>query len=285
MIRSTSLFLITLFVLAGCGVPHEEHDDVLDNLESTQISLSETMKDKEALDEKLRTEIDTLNERIDTVNAEKTALEEELDEAHGDIELYESRKGSLEESLEANREELDELREARRQTEKRLEEYREVAEQLAGMIEAGQLSVTIRQGRMVINMDDDILFDSGRTDIKSDGQEALADLAEVLQDITDREFLIAGHTDDVPISSGRFGSNWELSTARSVEVVTFLQDNGVSPQHLAAAGYGEHDPIASNDDDEGRAQNRRIEIVLMPSIDELPSLPDEVLDDQETASN
>ena len=277
--------LLAVLLVAACGVPQEKHDETLDNLEQTEVDLAETEREKAELEEQLTAEIETLDDRVDTLQAEKEVLEEDLEEARGDIELYETRKGSLEESLEANRQELDELREARRQTEERLEVYRDVAEQLASMIEAGQLSVDIRQGRMVINLDDDILFDSGRTAVKSDGQDALEDLAGVLEDIDDREFLIAGHTDNIPIQSGRFDSNWELSTARAVEVVKHLQDKGVSPNSLVAAGYGEHDPIASNETEETRAQNRRIEIVLMPSIDELPDLPDDVLDDdQETAA-
>ena len=282
---SPSLLAIALLALvAACGIPEEQHDDVLDELEQTQIDLAETERDKDELEETLTNEINALDDRVEELHAENDELQDELEEARGDIDLYESRAGSLEESLEANRQELDELREARRQTEERLDVYREVAEQLAGMIEAGQLSVDIREGRMVINLDDDILFDSGRTAIKSDGQTALEELAEILDDIEEREFLIAGHTDNIPISSSRFDSNWELSTARAVEVVRFLQDEGVPPRNLVAAGYGEHDPIASNDEAETRALNRRIEIVLMPSIDELPDLPDDVIDERETAS-
>ncbi len=270
-----SIFLI--LALTACGVSQDIHDEVLDELEATQIELSNTERDKAQMEEELSAEIETLNQRIEELSEENHALEEELAEARADLELYEHRKGSLEESLEANRQELDDLREARRQTEERLQVYREVAEQLAGMIEAGQLSVTIRDGRMVINLDNEILFASGSTNIRQDGQEALQELATVMQDLEDRNFLVAGHTDNVPIGSARFSSNWELSTARAVEVVEFLQQNDVNPRNLAAAGYGEYDPIASNDDEDGRALNRRIEIILMPSIDELPALPDDLL--------
>ncbi len=277
MVRSSFVALLIVFLLTACGVPQEEHDEVLAFLENTQMELADTQRAKADLEEQLSGEIAALNDRIDEVSAEKASLQEELEVTKGDLALYESRKGSLEEALEASREELDELREARRQTEERLQVYRHVASQLASMVEAGQLSVTIRDGRMVINLADDILFDSGRTDIKNEGQEALVELAEVLQDFENRSFLIAGHTDNVPIRSARFGSNWELSTARAVEVVQFLQENGVDPTNLAAAGYGEYDPIASNDDPETRALNRRIEIILMPTIDELPSIPEDLL--------
>lgn len=278
---SIPLLLIAMLVVA-CGIPQEEHDQVLENLEDTKISLAETEREKAELDDELTAQIEGLDERIEELLAEKSSIEEELETAQADLDLYESRSGSLEEALQANREELDELRLARQQTEERLKVYREVASQLASMVEAGQLSVTIRDGRMVINLADDILFDSGRTVIKSEGEGALEELAEVLSDFTDRNFLIAGHTDNIPIRSGRFGSNWELSTARAVTVVQFLQDEGVDPGNLAAAGYGEFDPIASNEDADTRALNRRIEIILMPSIEELPAIPDDLLDENES---
>jgi chemotaxis protein MotB len=119
------------------------------------------------------------------------------------------------------------------------------------------------------------LFDSGRTDIKAEGQAALVDVAKVLATIPDRNFLVAGDTDNLPIHTARFPSNWELSTARAVEVTKFLIVNGMRPQVLAAAGYGEFDPVAPNDSPEHQAQNRRIEIVLQPNLADLPSL-DEV---------
>ena len=275
MLRMT-IVVVLVILLAACGrVSTADHEAVLHELEDTQIELADTERQRAELE----AEVATLNQRIEELQEERASLKSELEVAKGDLELYESRKGSLEEALEANREELNELREARRQTEKRLQEYRQVAAQLASMVEAGQLSVTIRDGRMVINLDNEILFASGRKDIQQEGQEALRSLAGVLQDIEGRNFLVAGHTDNVPISSARFNSNWELSTARAVEVVQFLQGEGVSPGVLAAAGYGEYDPIASNEEPETRALNRRIEIILMPSIHELPALPDDLFEE------
>ena len=104
------------------------------------------------------------------------------------------------------------------------------------MIDAGQLKVVIRDGRMLIALPNDVLFDSGKTDIKPDGQAALAKVAQVLATIADRNFLVAGHTDDVPIHTARFPSNWELSTARAVEVdASSWSPNGMKP---AGAGGG-----------------------------------------------
>jgi chemotaxis protein MotB len=116
-----------------------------------------------------------------------------------------------------------------------------------------------------------VLFDSGKTVIKPAGQTALARVAQVLAGITDRKYQVAGHTDDVPIHSARFPSNWQLSTARAVEVVNFLITGGMKAQQLSAAGYGEFDPVAPNDTPENRALNRRIEIVLEPNLADLPA--------------
>ena len=92
-----------------------------------------------------------------------------------------------------------------------------------------------------------MLFDSGKTDIKGSGQDALRQVATVLKTISDRHFQVAGDTDNVPIQTALFPSNWELSTRRAVEVVHFLVAQGMRPQLLSAAGYGEFDPISPND--------------------------------------
>jgi len=123
-----------------------------------------------------------------------------------------------------------------------------------------------------VELSENILFDSGKDELKKEGQEALTQVAGVLSSIANRDFQIAGHTDNIPIKSAKFPSNWELSTARAVEVTRFLADKGVDPSRLSAAGYADTQPVASNSDGDGRRQNRRIEIVLMPNLDELPDL-------------
>ena len=136
----------------------------------------------------------------------------------------------------------------------------------------GQLKVTIRNGRMLIVLPNDVLFDSGKTDLKPAGKAALTQVAQALATIGDRRFLVAGHTDNAPIKTARFPSNWELSTARAVEVARLLIAGGIKPQVLGAAGYAEFDPVASNDDPVTKAQNRRIEIILEPNLSDLPNL-------------
>lgn len=154
--------------------------------------------------------------------------------------------------------------------------YREFVSRFQSMIDAGQLTVRVERGRLVIEMPQDILFDTGRAIISPPGRDALLEIAAVLATFDDRKFQVEGHTDNVPIRNDRFPSNWELSTARALAVVRLFLEAGVSPENVSAAGYGEHQPRAANDSDAGRALNRRIEIVMLPNLDilgnEIPDL-------------
>lgn len=117
---------------------------------------------------------------------------------------------------------------------------------------------------------DKILFDSGEAAISKRGEEVLARVGAVLAAIDDKQIQVSGHTDRTPISdklTGQFPTNWELSTARAINVVRFLSEKAsVPPQRLVASGYGEYHPIANNKTAAGRARNRRIEILLTPSL-------------------
>jgi chemotaxis protein MotB len=125
---------------------------------------------------------------------------------------------------------------------------------------------------MVVELPDNILFESGEAELKEAGRQALSEVVDVLRTIERREFQVAGHTDNVPIRSRRFPSNWELSTARAVSVAKFMIERGLDPSRISAAGHADTAPVASNDTPEGRAQNRRIEIILLPNLEELPDL-------------
>jgi chemotaxis protein MotB len=149
--------------------------------------------------------------------------------------------------------------------EKKSAEYEKMASALKRQIEDGRIELTELRGKMTVKMKDKILFSSGSAKIGKDGQEALRAVADVLAGVQGKVVRVEGHTDNVPLGRGPFATNWELSTARALAVVRLLQDAGVEPARLAAAGYGEFQPIASNETPEGRSENRRIEIVLAPS--------------------
>jgi chemotaxis protein MotB len=131
-------------------------------------------------------------------------------------------------------------------------------------------TVTIKQvsDRLTINMVEKVLFDSGQAQIKPDGQKILKHVGDVLKDVSDKQIRIEGHTDSVPIGTklrDKFETNWELSTSRATNVVRYLIEEGrVDRGLISASGYADTRPIATNDSEDGKASNRRIEIVLYP---------------------
>lgn len=133
-----------------------------------------------------------------------------------------------------------------------------------------ELTVTMRDGKVYVSMSDKLLFKSGSPDVEAKGKDALKKLAEVLNKNSDVSIAIEGHTDNVPIKTAQFKDNWDLSTARATNVVRLLTDEyGMDAKRLTAAGKGEFSPIADNSTPEGKAKNRRTEIVLSPKLDEL----------------
>jgi chemotaxis protein MotB len=144
--------------------------------------------------------------------------------------------------------------------------YEDMTAGLKSEIANGQVQITQLQGKLTVNLVDQILFDSGSAEVKGDGKKVLSKVADALNKIADKDIRIEGHTDNKPLSAAlqsKFPSNWELSTARATSVARYLQDHAkVTPERLIAAGYGEFHPKVSNETPEGRAKNRRIEIVL-----------------------
>jgi len=136
------------------------------------------------------------------------------------------------------------------------------------------LTVEQRNGKVYVSMENKLLFESGSWAVNSEGRRAVEQLGTVLADNPDIAVLIEGHTDNVPYSGNSvLTSNWDLSTKRATSIVTILRANPyINPENLTAAGRGEYAPIATNETSEGRAKNRRIEVILTPKLDELSKL-------------
>jgi chemotaxis protein MotB len=237
-------------------------------------SLEAELRDANNQLKQVSEERDGLRHQLDDTSALAGELKKRLEKLGQNVDKLTNEKGQLAQGLADAKTRLEELRKQKAAAEARAATFRNLIARLRSMIDSGQIKVVIRDGRMLIALPNDVLFDSGKTAVKPAGQAALTQIAQVLATITDRKFLVAGHTDDVPIHSSRFPSNWEISTARAVEVTKFLIEKGVKPEALAAAGYGEFDPVSPNDSVEHRAQNRRIEIVLQPNLSDLPPLDD-----------
>lgn len=136
------------------------------------------------------------------------------------------------------------------------------------------LTVEQRDGKVYVSMENKLLFSSGSWAVGSEGRRAVQQLGSVLGDNPDIAVLIEGHTDNAPYTgSGNLSGNWDLSTKRATSIVNILRENAeINAENLTAAGRGEYAPIATNDTPEGKAKNRRIEVILTPKLDELSKL-------------
>jgi chemotaxis protein MotB len=136
--------------------------------------------------------------------------------------------------------------------------------------DSDELTIEIKDGKVYVSMSDKLMFASGKAEVQDKGKEALSVLAKVLKKNPEFEILVEGHTDNVPISTSKFKDNWDLSVARATSMVRLLEiEHNLDPDRLTASGRGEHSPKASNSTKEGRAKNRRTEIILSPNLNEI----------------
>jgi chemotaxis protein MotB len=196
-------------------------------------------------------------------------LENKLAAVGGSKEQLEREKGQLVA-------EKDRLTAEKVALEKKSSEYERLAGSLKSQISAGQIELSELRGKLTVKLKDKILFASGSAFIGREGKAALDNVAEAFKGLQGRSVLVAGYTDDVPTNPKIFPTNWELSAARAIAVVKYLQSKGVEPVMLGAAGFSEYRPVALNDTPEGRSLNRRIEIALtaadyVPPAAEAPS--------------
>lgn len=144
---------------------------------------------------------------------------------------------------------------------------RQLNEQLRQEVAADEVKIQQLEDRLRVTMEDELLFPEGGWQISKEGKAAIDKIVSTLQSATKYRIEVEGHTDNVPIGkhlAHRFSSNWELSAGRAAEVVKYLQSKGVDPSRMTAAGHGEYEPVASNATAEGKAENRRIDIDLVP---------------------
>ena len=224
----------------------------------------------------VRGQIADLEQKLASGNAsaqdEITKLQQQASELAGDAARIAKEREQLQQEQSELAATLEQERLAKLAKEEEINRLTRTQEELSKSLqdEISKGNITIQQvrDRLTINMVDRVLFDSGQAQVKPAGVKVLKPVSDVLNKISDKQIRIEGHTDNVPISSklqDRFKTNWELSTARATTVVRYLIDQGgVDRQHLSAVGYADTHPLASNDSEEGRSSNRRIEIVLYP---------------------
>jgi chemotaxis protein MotB len=177
-------------------------------------------------------------------------------------EQLEAEKAAAAAEAERQRQLASRLEAEKSALEKKSAEFEALSASLSDEIKTGRIQISELQGKMTVRLAERVLFASGSATVNRDGKRTLEKIAAAFHELKGRIVRVEGHTDDVPIHTAQFPSNWELSAARAIAVVRLLQSQGVDPNSLGAAGYAEFQPISPNDTPEGRAQNRRIEITL-----------------------
>ena len=253
----TRTLLLTL-VLTGCLVKQSTYQKALDDNARLTQELADAQKKQADTEKTLGDKIKELEGQLGQLDASTRSKEAELGKVKGEKA--------------ATEQELAELRRQKEAAEKRIAAYKALQDKFRALVDTGKLQVVFRHGQMTLKLPSGILFPSGSAELSKDGQAALTEVVKILLQFKDRRFLVAGHTDTQPIKTAEFKNNWYLSTARANSVVQYMIKEKFPAKSLAAAGYSEFDPVAKNDTEAGREQNRRIEIILVPNLEELPSL-------------
>lgn len=242
----------------GC-IPKGKYDDIM----SDQTRLYDRIDGMKNAMAQMSTEL----KRLKTAIAETEA---ELDENKRKLAVKVIETGQLEEDVTTMRAAIDELEAREALAEETLESFKDLLRRFQTMIDSGTLRVQVIDGRMVVALPTDVLFGPGSASLSKEGKVAVEQVGTVLAGIPDRDYQVAGHTDDRPISNESFASNWHLGSARAIAVSNLLIGGGLETNRISAASYGDTKPIDTNRSTEGRANNRRIEIMIVPDLSHLP---------------
>jgi chemotaxis protein MotB len=265
-------------VSLGCGHPEDEWQAQLGKYNKLWADHQREQAAQRATEtelERTKAQLDSLKGDLEKMGVSMEAMNEQLQQTG-------TKNEELSKSLQEMQRALDEYKARASQLERIKQRFELLRDKLKKLTELG-LKVEIRRNRMVIRLPGDVLFASGQDQLRPEGKQVLNAVAEVIRNdkqLSYRYFQIAGHTDNKPLLGGRFGDNWGLSVMRARQVLLYLiapidpkkGGGGLSESRLHPAGYGETDPIAKNDTDEGRQQNRRVELVLLPDVEEMLDL-------------
>jgi chemotaxis protein MotB len=239
--------LCLLFILLSACVSKSKYVELEADLNQTQEQLQGENKKVADLREQVSKLVSENNRHLNTIEVLKStneSLEGELEKERSVVQQKDNKISELEKTRE------------------------EIETSLKEQIALKNIKIEEIEGKLKVTFVDKILFDSGSVRIKPKGREVILTLADSFKDNKEQSIVVEGHTDDVQIGlalQDRFPTNWELSTARATSVVRFLQEKGnIEPERLTASGFSFYKPVDTNETDEGRKQNRRIEIILIP---------------------
>lgn len=256
-----------LFAATGC-VPKRQLID-------SQIAVRTLKSDSAMMANRiaqLEKSLADLKEQYNTLSGQNGNLQDKLSAISTDAENKQRQLQSSRQQIADQQRRLQQLQALiDQQKAKAAELKKKMADALVGF-NSNELTVSTKNGKVYVSLQENLLFPSGSAQVNAKGKQALGKLAEVLNVNPDISVNIEGHTDSIPIR-GRFEDNWALSTARATAIVRILvNDYKVDPVRVIASGHSQYDPVLPNATPEGRAKNRRTEIILTPKLDELYKL-------------
>lgn len=312
MIKRISLGLLIAALSTSC-VSKKIYNDLetkFADLKKENRTISDENEELKKSKNQLELDKDALNKELEKIKAERDKLQADIAAANKNMEVLKSSYAALEknsdESLKANMaknrqlleqlaakekalaaeqdalsknaQRLKELEDLIAAKEASMKKLKETLSKALNSFEGKGLTVEQKNGKVYVSMENKLLFSSGSWAVGSEGKKAVVEVGKVLGDNPDISVLIEGHTDDVPYGgSGPIADNWDLSTKRATAIVAILSENKkVNKQNLTAAGRSEFSPLASNATSEGKAKNRRIEIILTPKLDEIASMLNDI---------
>jgi len=262
---SISVFCAAMVVSSGC-VGLKKYRDLESDYGATQQHLADRVGQIALMEE----EIKDLERARDKAQEELTRANAALEGARAKNAELLQEKGNLTSDVESMKQAMADLEARKAEAEKRIAAYRDLLARFQKLIDAGKLKVKIVDGRMVVELATDVLFSSGSATLSEAGKGAIIEVSAILASLPDRSYQIEGHTDNVPIRTAQYPSNWELAAARALTVLKTMVDAGMPSNRISAASFAETRPVGSNDAPDGKAANRRIEIVVVPDLSTLP---------------
>ena len=261
-VRALCWIATSAIIFCGCGYSQEEWDQ------------------KVRENEELRTALQSEQRARTKSEADYADALEEIDSLRTQVMEGGMNVDSLNANLEAQRKALEEYAQRTAQLQQIRERFELLRVKLSQLTRLG-LKLEVRDNRMLIQLPGDVLFDSGKDSLKTEGKDILLKVADVIRadsDLSKREFQVAGHTDGKALQGGTFRDNWGLSAMRARSVLILLTSpakdggGGLDPVYWSAAGYGSTDPVADDSTEEGRKKNRRVELVAQPDVGEMINL-------------
>lgn len=252
------IFALTLLFASGCVT-----QGTYDELQLKHDGVAKSLQEREGENADLRGQLANEQKRAEE-------LENEVRKKEGELAALIKDKSALQGSIEEMQRALAELQKRKSEADARIGEFRALLDKFKSLIDAGKLKVKISDGRMIVSLASDVLFAPGAANLSKEGKAAVQEVAGLLASIANRKFQVEGHTDNVPIMTAIFPSNWELGSARALTVVKTMIEAGLPADRVSAASYGDARPARPNDSPEGKAANRRIEIVVVPDLSTLP---------------